>query len=639
MRLGEILLGAELVTPYQLAQGLDYAKFKVMPIGRVLVLLRYLEEEGLKQALQAQQLIRGGMPGEQALDLLRQAINNGESLAAVSPVQSKQSLPQSGAPLSNFAFSPRSFSPPSQLASSFVLAPEAGLPEIVPLAGGDSILAGDSILTVEQLMQQAETCLQMDECAEALKQYQNIRVRLENDSSHVSPVYLNVLRKIGNIHLMMEDYTVAQKLFEEGMAICADQEGELRFYLLQFRCDFADLLAATGQSEAALAILGGVLVEGLPYLQERQPDYVAWLRRLINCEAQIVPAVRKKLGEILLAADLLAPEQLRQALSSSRSTGIPIGRTLKDLNLLSERDLQSVLKAQTLLKEGIIGERTAEIGLKAAHILNQNLEVFFAQNQILIEDLANADPNYVQLILMQDQILVLEVSHGPEHLEVGKALLVLSELHEQRGHICDAEVALKRAEKIIQRQTAGPDPSLAIKLYRGLARVTLKTGQMIFAQEYLLVLLDLLQRTGREWSEDAAECLLNLALIEQRQGNLSGYVQYMSMYVSLLQQIDYAEPMSLESLQEAAKHFQDAGMYTQLEELLNWQLHLVQRKFGKFEPEAAEIMLLLGDVCAASGERDKAQMHYHLSSQIYEHSLGKEDKAEIARTKLYNSMS
>jgi tetratricopeptide (TPR) repeat protein len=73
MRIGEILIGSSLINKEQLDEALNYAGFKHVPVGRALRVLRYLSEDDLSRAVDAQKAMRKGLEAKIALDVLKNA--------------------------------------------------------------------------------------------------------------------------------------------------------------------------------------------------------------------------------------------------------------------------------------------------------------------------------------------------------------------------------------------------------------------------------------------------------------------------------------------------------------------------------------------------------------------------------------
>lgn len=73
-----------------------------------------------------------------------------------------------------------------------------------------------------------------------------------------------------------------------------------------------------------------------------------------------------KLGELLLAANFVSEEELKEALDGSSSTGLPFGRMLVLNGVLSEAQLAATLNAQILVRDKKITKDQAVEGLKQA---------------------------------------------------------------------------------------------------------------------------------------------------------------------------------------------------------------------------------------------------------------------------------
>lgn len=73
-----------------------------------------------------------------------------------------------------------------------------------------------------------------------------------------------------------------------------------------------------------------------------------------------------RLGELLLAARLLSPQELSECIEASGNQGLPIGRIMVIMGLISEQDLRSALKVQSLVRDAIVPFHIAVQGLALA---------------------------------------------------------------------------------------------------------------------------------------------------------------------------------------------------------------------------------------------------------------------------------
>lgn len=73
----------------------------------------------------------------------------------------------------------------------------------------------------------------------------------------------------------------------------------------------------------------------------------------------------KRIGELLVAANVIKPEVLLEALQVAKKSATPLGRVLMGIGELTERDLQTTIEIQSLLREGVI---SAEFGVRALNV-------------------------------------------------------------------------------------------------------------------------------------------------------------------------------------------------------------------------------------------------------------------------------
>ena len=73
-----------------------------------------------------------------------------------------------------------------------------------------------------------------------------------------------------------------------------------------------------------------------------------------------------KLGELIIEADFVSTDALKEGLTQASSSGFPLGRVLVSMGHLSEQLLTAALNAQILIRDGKISREQAISGLKSA---------------------------------------------------------------------------------------------------------------------------------------------------------------------------------------------------------------------------------------------------------------------------------
>ncbi|MBX9771753.1 MAG: hypothetical protein K2X29_10295 [Candidatus Obscuribacterales bacterium] len=134
-----------------------------------------------------------------------------------------------------------------------------------------------------------------------------------------------------------------------------------------------------------------------------------------------------KLGELLLDSGIITSDQLNQSLTRSYETGLPMGRILIQLGILSQSVLASALNTQVLIRDGKITKDQGIASLKASYDRQVSIE------QSLVEQGLIKQPNQKtvrvgELLVMsrllseQDLLTALELGLVKEKL-IGQILV------------------------------------------------------------------------------------------------------------------------------------------------------------------------------------------------------------------------
>lgn len=134
-----------------------------------------------------------------------------------------------------------------------------------------------------------------------------------------------------------------------------------------------------------------------------------------------------KLGELLVLSGIINSDQLNQSLTRSYETGLPMGRILIQLGVLSQSVLASALNTQVLIRDGKITKEQGIASLKASYERHVSIE------QSLVEEGILKQPNQKsirvgELLVMsrllseQDLLTALELGLVKEKL-IGQILV------------------------------------------------------------------------------------------------------------------------------------------------------------------------------------------------------------------------
>jgi len=68
----------------------------------------------------------------------------------------------------------------------------------------------------------------------------------------------------------------------------------------------------------------------------------------------------KRIGELLVSANVVKPEVLLEALQVAKKSSTPLGRVLMTIGELTERDLETAIEVQALLRENVISANSGQ---------------------------------------------------------------------------------------------------------------------------------------------------------------------------------------------------------------------------------------------------------------------------------------
>lgn len=133
-----------------------------------------------------------------------------------------------------------------------------------------------------------------------------------------------------------------------------------------------------------------------------------------------------KLGELLLNSGIVNNDQLNQSLTRSYETGLPMGRILIQLGILSQSVLASALNTQVLIRDGKITKDQGIASLKASYERQVSIEQSLADQGLLKQNQKGIRVGELlvmsRLLSEQDLLTALELGLVKEKL-IGQILV------------------------------------------------------------------------------------------------------------------------------------------------------------------------------------------------------------------------
>jgi hypothetical protein len=169
-----------------------------------------------------------------------------------------------------------------------------------------------------------------------------------------------------------------------------------------------------------------------------------------------------ELAELLLAAEVLSEKQLRSASERSKDTGVPIGRTLVLMGLVSPSVMATALDAQVSLRRNTLSQAHAVLGIKIACTRRLSLE-----QALVMEGIHQAKPEswlrlgelfaLAGMLTESDNLWAVETS-----LEDGRPF---GEILKNAGLVSDRELeaALELQRLVCQKELTSEQASEILK--------------------------------------------------------------------------------------------------------------------------------------------------------------------------------
>lgn len=410
MRIGQILLEAELITPKQLSDGLEFGRTKSIFLGRAMKLLRVLEDDDIERAVQAQKLIKLGLSPASAIKALKRAVQD-----KVTFDQAMQSITITG-----------EFKPNQQVPEFNVELLDDDSPEGL-LKNGDKLLLDDHCKQAESYYRHALKALQKS---------------LGEEHLDLTPVFL----RLGNTYLALQNFDQARTCYEKSLTIRKKELHDDHPQVAQALESLADLHKAQGEEQEAIQLF----LSALDILEKNLPGslgaYASILRKVAAAAQSSAPKDGRVLpvGEILKAAGILPERDLQQALKMSKQQSLPLGIVLRENCMVGDRELQSALKAQFCIRQGVLTEDLAIDLLSRASRRDISLERLLHEAGVLASDEQKIDI-YRQIAADLDLLVAAESSALNTQQELAPVAYRLGSLYEQVGDQGQAEIYYSRA--------------------------------------------------------------------------------------------------------------------------------------------------------------------------------------------------
>ncbi|MBX9685406.1 MAG: tetratricopeptide repeat protein [Candidatus Obscuribacterales bacterium] len=585
MRIGQILIESELISPKQLSNGLEYGRAKGIALGRVLKLLKVMSEGDIERALETQKLIRMGLSPVLALAALKKAVKSQGTLESA----------LQDCDFSTFSKS-RTEKDETQAKAKFIELDYAAPPD--------------------KLIEKGDKLLLADQCEEAEANYLSARGVLERTLGRNHLDLTPVLIRLGNTYMATDRFEQAEECYEEVLILSIKSLPPNHPQIAQAYESLADLYRARGDEAESMENF----MRALDILERLLPanlSLYASILRKVAAHTQVsdkpVEARRQPIGELLKQAGLLTDEQLQSALRMSKQTREPIGTVLRKNGMVKERDLQSALKSQFYVRQGVLTEALATELLSRAARRNISLERLLHEAAILSSDESRYE-TYREIATEVDNLVAAESNGGASHKDLAPLAYKVASLYEKVGDKPQAEIYYARALKIWEADIRGD--LTAARACASLAKIHQSQNRMAEVVPLLFKALEHRQQALGSNHDETIETLEDIAEAEILQENAINALNFIRSALASREALGQEEAklmrahLLLGDCQSALNNYGEAeAAYLKATEF-------AQAGFGSASPALAAVAEKLGDLYSLKKEIKNAGIQYEYAMKI-----------------------
>jgi hypothetical protein len=381
LKLGELLITAGLLTTEELNSAIKKASETSLPIGKVLTMGGSISDHALQGAIQAQSMLKDKhLEADAAIAALKVIVDKNVTLQEALRQLGEGDKRDGKTVKLGEILAAAQLVTESDVKEALRSSEETGLPlgRILVLTKNLSEEMVSAALTAQVLIRDGKVTL--DQAIDGLKAARQRRVSIETalaDRGYFRPPPKQRI-KLGEL------YMLAELILETDLMVSLERglvnHKPIGQVFLESGLTKPEIL------DAALSLQEMVANNSLNPLQAAQALRQVALQRHSLAQAlaeiqsaNVEPDDPFRLGSILQAAGIISHQDIQKALDLSVKNSALFGRMLQSAGIVNDELLNSSLRAQYLLREGIIGLEQAIIALNQCRQTGQTFDQVMAQ--------------------------------------------------------------------------------------------------------------------------------------------------------------------------------------------------------------------------------------------------------------------
>ncbi|MBX9724548.1 MAG: hypothetical protein K2X81_24285, partial [Candidatus Obscuribacterales bacterium] len=506
MRIGDLLVRSGFISESQLRSALEeQASARKTPIGELLKVLNFLNDDDLELVLQAQRKILFGlMSGDSAVDIIKYAREHHLNFAEAT--EKLRSFSKDGK--TNCA-------PTDHDVLSFAV-PEDETEDEAEYDG----------ISSEALIQRSDKASEIQDWRTAISSLERARKIFEETDTFSEEAKIPIYCRLAVLYARTNETEKSRQNLAAVTSMM--QEGKMAPGSMSLLTTAAHQCFLQGMASEANQLYKVVMPKWAQLLPFESAQFNICLRDAISClHVNRAPSKQNiRIGELLAGSGLIDKEQFQDALQKTRLTHQPLGRVLSQSGWLSNQDLRNAVRVQLLCRAAVLPAEYAAITLKAASFARSSDE-FFAKLNVPAEAKAGDAADLADLIEKMDRLLIMEESLGLLHPDVAILANEIGDICLRRNETEEAEVMFRKAHAVLATSSEDNQLDLADACQK-IARLMVKRKKYPEAELLFLQSMEIKNRLLGEKHHEVAEVQVDVGFLYFCQANYEPAIGFLT---------------------------------------------------------------------------------------------------------------
>jgi tetratricopeptide (TPR) repeat protein len=580
-RLGDLLVESNILSDADLQKGLDYGKKTGMALGKVLSMLRLVDEQNLRAVLHIQNLMKfeylPGALGVRALKTMQETRGTIED-----------ALKQHGWQSDRFKGGV-----PARLQEL-----KSKLTETETRLGPDHVDMGQLLLSLAEFYEEEEMWPHAEgHCHQAIE-----KLEKSLGASHLNVA--TAYSTLGRLLFMQDRFPEAQECYQRAFDTMYAALGADNLDVAKALNDLAEVTELQGKyGDSEKYYLQSISIRE-KYIDIDEPQLLDQIKRLaFVCGRRGRAPDPVMVGQLLVDSGILSEEKLPEALEYGKRNNLPLVRALISMEYVNEETLRPVLHAQVLIKSNLLPAPLAARIMRLC--AKRKIGVDQAMALVGWTLKTNYAHNVAELLATHDSLIAAEKLMPADSPEIANLCVKLGDLYTGYERHAEAEPLYKRGLAILEKKdTASPE---LLNVLEKVGQLCVKQQRFEQAESIYKRVLQMRSDIGGGNDAELAASYLHIGQMYLQKGEHHTALFYLQKALPIAE-TKYGDTHAHvgEICGQLATSLYETGEYGRAEPLF-WRAFKIKREYLDLQnPEITALLTMLADLYNKQGQYNMA---------------------------------